>query len=111
GNEFSTVEFDSGSSTTTFTMAADGLVAQTITIQGGSGTTILTSSGASLPIMANALTVGIRGALTANASILPVRSLSTAASVYAAGTSTVVVYLPARSVELTQTLYDSAASS
>src|SRR6266581_3408260 len=35
GNEFSTVEFDSGSSTTTFTMTSDGLAAQTITIQGG----------------------------------------------------------------------------
>src|SRR5213080_2765628 len=110
GNEFSTVEFDSGSSTTTFTMAADGLVAQTITLQGGSGTTILTTSGASLPIMANALTVGIGGALTANASILTVRSLSTAAGVFAAGTSTVVVNLSGGSVDVTQTLYDIVVS-
>src|SRR5881296_3516936 len=106
GNEFSTVEFDSGSATTTFTMAADGLVAQTITIQGGSGTTILTTSGASLPIMANALTVGIGGALTANASILTVRSLSTATGAFAAGTSTVVVNISGGSINVTQTLHD-----
>src|SRR5206468_8965907 len=43
GNEFSTIEFDGGSSTTTFTLASNGLVAQTITIRGGPGTTTLTT--------------------------------------------------------------------
>src|SRR5207245_111809 len=80
--------FDGGSSTTTFTMASDGLVAQTVAIQGGPGTTTLTTSGASLPIIANALTVDVGGSLTANASILTVRSLSTAGGAFAAGTST-----------------------
>src|SRR2546428_817387 len=110
GNEFSTIEFDSGSSTTTFTMASDGLVAQTITIQGGPGTTTLTTSGASLPIIANALTVDVGGALTANASILTVRSLSTAAGAFAAGTSTVVVNISGGSINVAQTLHDVVAS-
>src|SRR5256712_2037274 len=110
GNEFSTIEFDSGSSTTTFTMTSAGLVAQTITIQGGPGTTTLTTSGASLPIIANALTVDVGGALTANASILTVRSLSTAAGAFAAGTSTVVVNISGGSINVTQTLHDVVVS-
>src|SRR5207245_9854715 len=97
------IECDSGASTTTFTMASDGLVAQTVVIQGGPGTTTLTTSGASLPIIANALTVDVGGALTANASILTVRSLSTATGAFAAGTSTVVVNMLVGSVNVTQT--------
>src|SRR5207249_4323465 len=100
GNEFSTVEFDGGSSTTTFTLASNGLVAQAITIRGGLGTTTLTTSGASLPIITNTLTVGGGGALTANASILTVRSLSTAAGAFAPGTSIVVVNSSGGSISL-----------
>ncbi|HEX9567287.1 MAG TPA: hypothetical protein VGA48_06795, partial [Thermoplasmata archaeon] len=110
GNEFGTIEFDSGSSTTTFTMASDGLVAQTVVIQGGPGTTTLTTSGASLPIIASALTVDVGGALTANASILTVRSLSTPAGAFAAGTSTVVVNISGGSINVTQTLHDLVVS-
>src|SRR2546428_3943025 len=110
GNEFSTIEFDGGSSTTTFTMASDGLVAQTITIQGGPGTTTLTTWGAGLRIIAGALTVDVGGALTANASILTVRSLSTPAGAFAAGTSTVVVNISGGSINVTQTLHDIVVS-
>src|SRR3989441_617195 len=110
GNEFDTIEFDSGSSTTTFTMASDGLVAQTVVIQGGPGTTTLTTSGASLPIIANALTVDVGGSLTANASILTVRSLSTAGGAFAAGTSTVVVNISGGSINVPQTLHDVVVS-
>src|SRR5712691_11419281 len=110
GNEFSTIEFDSGSSTTTFTMASGSLVAQTVAIQGGPGTTTLTTSGASLPIIANALTVGVGGSLTANASILTIRSLSTAAGAFAAGTSTVVVNMSGGSINVPQTLHDLVVS-
>src|SRR2546428_239947 len=110
GNEFSTIEFDGGSSTTTFTMASDGLVAQTVAIQGGPGTTTLTTSGASLPIIANALTVDVGGSLTANASILTVRSLSTAGGAFAAGTSTVVVNISGGSINVPQTLHDVVVS-
>src|SRR5207245_816846 len=109
-NEFSTIEFDGGSSTTTFTMASDGLVAQTVAIQGGPGTTTLTTSGASLPILANALTVDVGGSLTANASILTVRSLSTAGGAFAAGTSTVVVNISGDSINVPQTLHDVVVS-
>src|SRR2546426_579940 len=110
GNEFGTIEFDSGSSTTTFTMASDGLVAQAVVIQGGPGTTTLTTSGASLPIIASALTVDVGGALTANASILTVRSLRTPAGAFAAGTSTVVVNISGGSINVTQTLHDIVVS-
>src|SRR2546427_559132 len=110
GNEFSTIEFDGGSSTTTFTLASNGLVAQTITIRGGPGTTTLTTSGASLPIITNTLTVGGGGALTANASILTVRSLSTAAGAFAPGTSIVVVNSSGGSINVTQTLHDVVVS-
>src|SRR5207244_2028802 len=110
GNEFSTVEFDGGSSTTTFTLASNGLVAQAITIRGGPGTTTLTTSGASLPIITNTLTVGGGGALTANASILTVRSLSTAAGAFAPGTSIVVVNSSGGSINVTQTLHDVVVS-
>src|SRR2546425_346047 len=110
GDEFSTIEFDGGPSTTTFTMASDGLVAQAVAIQGGPGTTTLTTSGASLPIIANALMVDVGGALTANASILMVRSLSTPAGAFAAGNSTVVVNISGGSINVTQTLHDIVVS-
>src|SRR2546428_640720 len=110
GNEFSTIEFDGGSSTTTFTMASDGLVAQALRIEGGPGTPALTTSGASLPITANALTVDVGGSLTANASILTVRSLSTAGGAFAAGNSTVVVNISGGSINVPQTLHDVVVS-
>jgi len=106
GNEFSTIVFNSGSSTTTFTMASGGLVATAITIQGGPGMTIVTTSGSSLPITASALTVGVGGSLTANASVITIQSLNTSAGAFTAGTSSIVVNVSGGSINVTQTLYN-----
>lgn len=106
GNEFSTVVFNSGSSTVAFTMASRGLVANAITIQSGSGTTTLATSGSDLAITADTLTVGSGGSLIGNGSVITVRSMNTFAGAFAAGTSTVVVSTSGGSINVTQTLYN-----
>src|SRR2546426_9493010 len=95
GIAFSTVEFDGGSSTTTFTLASNGRVAQTITIRGVPGTTTLTTSGTSLPITTNTRAVRGGGSPIANASILTALFMSTASVLIAAVSTIVAVNLPA----------------
>src|SRR2546422_1914213 len=52
----------------------------------------------------------VGGALTANASILMVRSLSPPAGAFAAGNSTIVVNISGGSINVTQTLHDIVVS-
>ncbi len=104
GNEFNAVVFNSGSSTVTFTMAVAALHAHLVTIQGGSGTTTLTTSASNLAITADTLTVAAGGALAANGSIVAVRSMGTSAGSFTAGTSTIVVNASGGSVNIPQVL-------
>src|SRR5205807_111668 len=69
------VMFNSGASTVTFTMAANGIRwAGTLSIQGGSGTTTLTTN--DLALTGGALMIGDAGLLVANASTTAVSNVT-----------------------------------
>ena len=102
--EFDAVVFNSGSSSVTFTMAVSGLLARTITIQGGPGTTTLNTSGANLAVTAATVTVSAGGVLVANGSTITVQSMDTSAGELTAGTSTVVVNASGGSINIPQPL-------
>ncbi|MGI0150142.1 MAG: hypothetical protein ACREDF_11505, partial [Thermoplasmata archaeon] len=104
-SEFSTVVFNGGPSTVSFTMASRGLVANAITIAGGPGTTTLATSGSSLPLTANTLTVAGGGSLAANGSVITVGLMNASAGSFAAGTSTVVVNASGGSISVSQALH------
>jgi len=104
GDEFNAVVFNCGSSTVTYTLTGGGLVAYSIVIRGGSGTTTLSTSGSSLPVTADRVTVASGGALEANGSTITVRSIDTSAGAFTAGTSLVVVNASGGSVNVPQLL-------
>ena len=104
-NELYNVTFNSGASTATFTMTANGLrVANVLTVQGGTGTTTLSTSASNLSVTAATLTVVAGGALLANGSTVTVRSMDTSAGSFTPGTSTLVVNASGGSINVPQTV-------
>ncbi len=104
--EFNAVVFDAGASTVIFTLAGSALQAQTVTIQGGPGTTTVDTSSASLAITAATLTVAAGGALSANGSVVTVHSMDTSAGAFTAGTSTISVNASGGTVRVPQAICD-----
>ncbi len=111
-NEFYNVTFNSGATTVTFTMAANGLrVANALTVQGGAGTTTLSTSASNLPITAVTLSVLAGGALAANGSTITLRSMDTSAGSFTPGSSTVVVGTSGGTINVPQTVNNLTVNS
>lgn len=105
-NEFLAVVFNSGASTVTYTMSARALNAGAVTVQGGTGTTTLSTSGSNLAITTTTLTVASGGSLTANGSTLTVVSMNSSAGSFTTGTSTVLVNASGGTINVPQALFN-----
>ena len=105
GVEFNAVVFDAGASMVTFTLAASGLVAHTITVRGGLGSTTLDTSVSSLPLTADTLTVAAGGSLAANGSVIAIHSMDTSTGGFTAGSSLIVVNASGGTVRIPQVLH------